>query len=136
MSGSAQGMVGNTSASVGIGIGTAAQSPRPPTTRERLPKRKICTNEDCHRAEWKEPITEYDAKFCPSCGSELSEELADLYIEFHYKPYDEVKEHPSQNDPMELDSLRPKEDNPPRISMREFIKYFKEYEKELFLEEI
>ena len=85
-------------------------------------------------------------KFCPHCGTKLESRVADLYIELKHLRYAPLKDKDPTLKTTEPESInkhpvdpfltQEKRDNYGRISIRDFIKMLKKYEKELFIEEI
>jgi len=99
-------------------------------------KEKVCSNPECIQLQ---PPSKFNLheKFCCFCGQELTEKLKNVYIELYDCNYEEDYSQAtisSANVPAHIDTNKPKVKE--RISIKEFIKILKAYEKELFIESI
>ena len=104
--------------------------------REYIPKGKVCPK--CTNAGYLMPrkLDRYD-KFCPNCGSELDEEVKDLYITIDSEYIDDYN-YTSESPIPQI--IAPKIDYPNKritkstISLRQLVILLKEYEKEMVID--
>jgi RNA polymerase subunit RPABC4/transcription elongation factor Spt4 len=123
-------------------------SPRTPGERVRriMPKRKCCpkcTKENNFLVK----TPDIDDNFCPTCGTELEEFVADMYVTIDREQndpgyYENIKLKEKKTEQPELVNKYPE---PPRkerpdtriqISLRDLVALLKEYEKEMVVENI
>jgi len=106
---------------------------------------KFCSYKECMSYDLNRSI---NIIFCPQCGNKMDKRLKAIYIEISSLEYDKKENRKdefihdtslkscrgSSAPPMaiESNSNRP----PERISMKDFVRWFRAYEKEVFIDEI
>lgn len=122
---------GNSNSS-GQVTGQASQA-YPMEDKIRVPKEQVCDNPEC----FSRGVAKMDhVKFCSECGGELVERLAEMYIDlcFSNRYFSDTKlQNPS---PIEELDREPAKEQKMRVSMRDMVRFMKEYEKEVFVEGI
>jgi hypothetical protein len=110
-----------------------------------LPKETICGNASCFANGM---VVASHSKFCSECGKELEVRVADMYIpislnEKASRPYtlgpSKRSSHWPQDPIVPQDPTKAESEPTERehnVSIREFIKILRKYEKEVFVEDI
>ena len=103
---------------------------------------KFCTNKDCMSHDLNVSAR---FAFCPRCGTALDKRLKPIYIEITSLEYnkkeirrDEPRNYQEPSTPPTPPTAIESNSNclPERISMKDFVRWFRAYEKEVFIDEI
>ena len=103
---------------------------------------KFCSYKECMSYDLNRSI---NIIFCPQCGNKMDKRLKPIYIEITSLEYnkkeirrDEPRNYQEPSTPPTPPTAIESNSNclPERISMKDFVRWFRAYEKEVFIDEI